>query len=72
MRTKTATHKSLADESRRLIEKAARQPGVVELLKVYKSWQQFDEVLEAHNRLMATKHIVTISSSSDPVFHQVT
>jgi hypothetical protein len=72
MKTETATRKSLADESRRLIEKAAKQPGVAELLKVYKSWQQFDEVLEIHNRLMATKHIVSISSSSNPVLHRVT
>ena len=62
---------SSEDETNRLIQAAARQPGVAELLSVYESWRRFDEVFEAHNQFMATKHVVSTSSSSGPVLRQV-
>ena len=62
---------SLESEARSLIETAAKQPGIAELLRVYDSWRQFDTALEAHNRLVAPKQVVSSSSSSDPVLRQL-
>lgn len=65
-KTKTSPPASLAEEARRLIEAAAKQPGVADLFKVYESWQRFEEIFEVHNRLTAAKHVVSTSSSSCP------
>ena len=69
-RTKTTSPASRAEEARRLVEAAGKQPGVAELCKVYEAWQRFSQVSEAHNRLMATKQIVSTSSSSGPLLLQ--
>ena len=70
-KTKTDTSSGSVDESRQLIESAMKKPGVAELFKVYDSWQRYEQVYELHNQFTATKQIVTISSSSDPVVHQL-
>ena len=70
-KTKTTVRVSPTDEARRLIEAAAKQPGIADLIRVYESWQRFDQVFEVHNRLIAAKHIVSTSSSSGPILRQV-
>jgi len=69
--TKAVTPAAPVDEARRLIDSAARQPGVVELFKVYESWQRFDRVFEVHNRIVAAKQVVSTSSSCGPMLRQL-
>ena len=64
--TQKAAQSSDAGETRRLIEAAARQPGVAELFKVYEVWQKFDQVFETQSQFMAPKQFVSTSSSSVP------
>jgi hypothetical protein len=70
-KNKTAATASLADEARRLVDTAAKQPGVAELCRVYEAWQRYDQVFQTHHRLTAAKQIVSISNSSGPALRQV-
>ncbi len=70
MKAKATPRKHAAEaaarETERLIRAATRHPGVAELLRVYKAWQAFDQVLEAQNQVAAVKQTVSASSSSLP------
>ena len=49
-----------------LLEKAAKQPGVSELMSVYESWKHFEEAARPHRELLAMKRIVMASNTSGP------
>jgi hypothetical protein len=64
---KNSAEVSAARETQRLIKAATKHPGVTELLRVYKTWQAFNQVFEAQSELAAVKQIVSASSSSFPL-----
>jgi hypothetical protein len=64
--SKKNTPISGGEGAQRLIEAAAKQPGITELVRVYQTWQRFDQVLDMQRQLTATKRVVSTSISSAP------
>ena len=61
-----ATPEEQAEALAELIEKARRQPGVAEVMKVYEGWRSADEAARPYLQTMTTRQIVSLSDNSGP------
>jgi hypothetical protein len=75
MKTKPAMEKVSTDDAaenfERMIEEAVKKPGVAELFRVYESWQMFDQVSRITSQFTGTQYMVSASTSSGPMLHQL-
>jgi hypothetical protein len=54
-----------------LIEKAARQPGVHELMTVYEKWRLFDDSCRPFRQIMGMIRVVSLSNTSGPAIREI-
>ena len=75
MKTTPATQQAppvnAGEDFTRLMEEAAKKPGVAELFRVYESWQVFDQASRINSQFTATQYVVSVSNSSTPLISPV-
>jgi hypothetical protein len=64
---KTQKKRQFDSDLRSLLKEAGRQPGLAELMQVYESWRDFDEVFSHHRRLRFPRPQTTCTNTSMPV-----
>jgi hypothetical protein len=71
MKTTPATQQAppvnAGEDFTRLMEEAAKKPGVAELFRVYESWQVFDQVSRISGQFTGSQYVVSASSFSTPL-----
>lgn len=47
-----------------LINEAAKQPGIQQLMEVYQQWKPYEAVARAHQQILGIHRVVIVSNSS--------
>ena len=59
-----------ARSARILANRAAKHPGVAELVEVYDAWRKYEKATAAHDLFKGTKQRTCVSSSSGPLLRE--
>ena len=54
-----------------LLRQALEQPGVRELMAVYKHWKTLENVAQSHRQALGVRRIISASNVSGPTVRQI-
>jgi hypothetical protein len=60
------TKEERARDATAMLERALKEPGVREMMSVYKQWESIETTIQPYCRVTTPKMIVALADTSDP------